>query len=606
MDRKARENQNMPLTLEMHLSDLSLRDTASKELEGMYNLLKKRLENRLVNSRAVFVEYSLHDASHSRSIIHSIERFLGETRIQKLSATDTFMLLACAYAHDYGMIKTFNKIYELLGSEQFKEYLEKNEESSSILDKDDIEAIRNLLHHIREERPNVALDSLYLSIMHVIQLYLRPTHPEGVVNIKNEFEGLFSEHLKRRFVYGSEGITEICMCHGKDFDSLFEMAQHADGIIGDDFHPRFIAAMIRLGDLLDLDNDRFPEWFLKEALKEDTVISDLSILHARKHESITHLLITDQIIDIEAHCDSIESGFETAMLVSQWTDAIKEECEKLVLHWSNITQPDFGLPPGNVDVRIYVDNQEFSSVNQVLQMQMSQERVMDLLEGTSIYQNQYVGIRELLQNAVDASLIQMWIDIQQNRYKSLGISKDSIKKGTMKLAEFAKIEKSNEIFGNYDITIELIKNLDKKRVEVVIKDRGVGISKEDLKYIADIGSSRENNTSRKKILNTMPAWLSPSGIFGIGLQSVFQLTECIEFYTRQHNLPERKIALFSYGKNRGRLVESVVPPNKDGLYYNNSIPGTNAKIIINPEKILSKPLNHYDLEFDKGDQLDII
>ena len=304
------------------------------------------------------------------------------------------------------------------------------------------------------------------------------------------------------------------------------------------------------------------------------------------------------------------------MLVSHWTDALVEECKKLVLHWSKIAQPDFGLAPGNVNIKILVDKKDYSSEYKVLQMQMSQERVMNLLKGTSIYQNQYVGIRELIQNAVDASLIQLWEDINQNRYKAYGLTKDSVKKTPLTLERFSQIDKSYELFNNYTITVEIIRNYDKNRVEVVVKDRGVGISKEDVKYIAEIGYS-DKNSVRKRFIQGMPEWLRPSGIFGIGLQSVFQITDCLEFYTRQPNQPERKIALYSFdGTNRGRLEISEVPPNIDGMYYDNAVPGTNAKIIINKDKVLhglttnkgsvGNQLMHYDLEFDTGDELDIL
>ena len=55
----------------------------------------------------------------------------------------------------------------------------------------------------------------------------------------------------------------------------------------------------------------------------------------------------------------------------------------------------------------------------------------------------------------------------------------------------------------------------------------------------------------EKILD-MPSWLKPSGIFGIGLQSAFQLTDRIEFYTRRPNEPERLIVFHSYGRNHGK------------------------------------------------------
>lgn len=115
-------------------------------------------------------------------------------------------------------------------------------------------------------------------------------------------------------------------------------------------------------------------------------------------------------------------------------------------------------------------------------------------------------------------------------------------------------------------------------------------------------------------MDTMPDWLKPAGIFGIGLQSVFQLTDCIEFYTRQHNLPELLIALHSYGKSKGQIVIHEVAPNMDGLYYDNAIPGTNVKIVIDPVKIKGfddkkkswDDFIYYDPEFDFGNELDII
>lgn len=608
-----------PLTLETHLETLS-RDSNNrkiKNLNSLYQLLKDRMINILTNSRGIYVDYSYHDSSHSEKLIQIIERFLGKSRIERLSATDTFMLLICAYSHDYGMAKTYIKVYEILGSDSFKEYLEREEQAVRALDKDDMKAIKQLLHHLRNNKPNIPLQSLYRSILHVIQLYLRPSHADDVVNITEDFKGLFSENLQQRFIKGSEGISDICMCHGKDFESIMHLSYRADGIVGDDFHPRFIAAMIRLADLLDLDNSRFPEWFLKESLKHESIVPELSALHAKKHEAITHLLITDEKIDIEAKCYSKDSGFETAALVAEWTDSLKKECEKLVVNWHAIVQKDFGNAPGNLTIRIFVDGKDYSSSAKRFKMQMSQEAVMTLLEGTSIYQNRYVGIRELIQNAVDASLLQLWQDLQQNRYTKMDITKDSIKNNDVTLSFLAQKGVVSAIFNNYDINVEVIKNLKDKQIEIVIKDKGIGISLDDLPYIANIGSS-SNNVHKRKIMKNMPEWIQPSGLFGIGLQSVFQISDCIEFYTRQHNQPERRIALYSYGRNRGRIEVNEVLPNEDFVFYNNSIPGTNAKIIINPDKIYigednktnSKSNNpqlvYFDNDFHNNERFDII
>ena len=608
------------MTLEQHFKNLSEASDNNKieNLRSLYQLLKTRLINILTNSRGIYVDYSYHDSSHSEKLIQIIERFLGRERISRLSATDTFMLLVCAYSHDYGMAKTYTKIYEILNSDSFKEYLEKEEQTPKALDQDDIKAIKTLLYHLRDNKPNAPLAALYKAILHVIQLYLRPTHSDDVMDIVSDFRGLFAENLQQRFIQGSEGIADICMCHGHDFKNVMDLSYCADGIVGDDFHPRFIAAMIRLADLLDLDNGRFPEWFLKETLKHQSIIPELSALHARKHEAITHLLITDERIDIEAKCYSDNHGFETASLVAEWTDSLKRECKELVINWYAIAQKDFGNAPGNINVKILVDGKDYYSSVKIFKMQMSQEKVMTLLEGTSIYQNRYVGIREILQNAVDASLLQLWLDLQQNRYAKSGITKDSTKSTEMTLSYLANAGVVSTIFNNYDIMVEVIKNIPDKRVIVVIKDKGVGISLEDIPYIANIGSSADN-AHKQKIMKNMPEWLRPSGLFGIGLQSVFQITDCVEFYTRQYNQPERRIALYSYGRNRGRVEVNEVIPEEDLVFYNNSIPGTNAKIVINPDKIYiseednldpsnkERPkLEYFDNDFHSNSRLDII
>ena len=171
------------------------------------------------------------------------------------------MLLVCAYAHDYGMAQTANKIYDILGSPEFESFLKDIEDHQYELDNEDAKAVKNLLFHLNENKPNIPLKEMYYSITLVIQLYLRQKHWKDIGGIKENFQGLFKEHVKGRFVQGSEGIIEICMCHGQSFHSMFHLSQRSNGIVGDEFHPRFIAAMLRLGDLLDLDNSRFPYWF---------------------------------------------------------------------------------------------------------------------------------------------------------------------------------------------------------------------------------------------------------------------------------------------------------------------------------------------------------
>ncbi len=114
----------------------------------------------------------------------------------------------------------------------------------------------------------------------------------------------------------------------------------------------------------------------------------------------------------------------------------------------------------------------------------------------------------------------------------------------------------------------------------------------------------------------MPRWLKPSGVFGIGLQSVFQLTDRIVFYTRRPNEPERMIVFNSYGRNYGKIEIREINPVNNRIRYDNSIPGTNVKIAVDPQKLLiysegemktaSDHMLYYDMEFDNGSVLDAL
>lgn len=182
----------------------------------------------------------------------------------------------------------------------------------------------------------------------------------------------------------------------------------------------------------------------------------------------------------------------------------------------------------------------------------------------------------LLKRRIEEQLLQLWNDLIQNRYSSCGLSRENVLRG-FDLFDLLDKEKA-AVFGNYDITVEVIEDKLRGQVIVVVKDKGIGINTKDVQYIADIGSSKEKNIRVRRLMRRMPAWLKPSGVFGIGLQSVFQLTDCIEFYTRQHNQPERQISIYSYGRNQGKIETKIVSEYDDDLYFDNAIPGTNVGI----------------------------
>ena len=60
-----------------------------------------------------FTHYSLHDVSHSISILQYIYMLLGKDKIDFLSVGDLWLLLEAAYSHDIGMSVTYSDLIEI-------------------------------------------------------------------------------------------------------------------------------------------------------------------------------------------------------------------------------------------------------------------------------------------------------------------------------------------------------------------------------------------------------------------------------------------------------------------------------------------------------------
>lgn len=296
--------------------------------------------------------------------------------------------------------------------------------------------------------------------------------------------------------------------------------------------------------------------------------------------------------------------------MNQWLAMLDNECDFVTKQWAEIAPSDFGRPPCLQKKKVFVQAAPnaayvpYDSTNHRLQMQMPQEKVLKLLEGTNIYDDQYVGIRELVQNAVDASLLQMWYDLTHNKYAYL-IQKNQI---NARENHIGITDIPQEIFRFYDILVELIRDYKEKKIYVVIKDKGIGIDKGDIEFMANIGESKEKNKRIRKIMRNMPEWLKPAGIFGIGLQSVFQLTDAIEFYSRRPNQPERKIVFYSMGKNRGRIEVRDLHEEENHIFYDNYMQGTNVKFAVNCDKLWENKdkFLYYDPHFDEDSKFEAV
>jgi hypothetical protein len=513
----------MATQLIKHLQECAKTDEIYKPLESQWTFDERLIAKALQNVSVYFPHYSRHDESHSRQILVHIERLLGAENISKLTATDTWLLLEAAYLHDIGMIISDEHLKN--DYDEIKKYVEKTKH----LENGDTLIVMNALLASKEKTASSVFASVDISPFHAVKLlreiiadFYRTKHPERANSIILEpldigLNSPRNELLPRRF-FGLLG--KICAYHGASFEKLMELPKQQVGIGIDDCHPRFIACLLRLGDLLDLDDNRFCPVMMKMAGE----LPRISEAHHQKHLAIRHFRADPELIEVEADCPSYESYIET----TKWFGWLREEVKNQMGKWFDIVPSrDFGLLPSVGDLKAHLKDWQVFSEDKRPQFTLDRDRMFELLQGAGIYDGKEQAMRELLQNAVDATLIRIWREHGEdtNPKPTSFIKRDSAppRDGAVRgiLEKYpldVKIEKENEEeqFNYWRITIT---------------DQGTGISRHDLEFLMSMGSSKKNHKKRA-IAEKMPIWMKPSGIFGIGFHSVFLLTNEVIIETR--------------------------------------------------------------------------
>lgn len=556
---------NYRYTLESHLKKLCELNNEYQNLYDTWELNKKTCCSILKTVVMNFPHYSLHDDTHSENIIDNIEMLLGEDRIKRLSPTETWMILHCAYLHDFGMAVLCKSIENQWGSEEFKEYIN---DTKVYGDKDMIKAINyieNLDKNLQDESFEIIWPlKIRTYVTYIVADYFRSKHS----SLTKEYLDMISEWgidishaglIQDRLI---KLIGEISLLHTKSFDEVRNLDYQANGYKSDYIHPRFIAEMLRIGDLLDLDNGRFCEYFEKVNGK----LPETSEEHKKKHKSTRHILVTPQVIEITADCPDNRVYRQTR----SWFDWIDDEINNMTIYWTEIIPKNLGgyapkfqkrdiLLNGRKDINNLID----------LKFEISQEKAFGLLEGSNIYKDNYVFIREFIQNAVDASKIQLWRDLKNEVYSS------PLNNGlNIGLSNIMPFDIKKEIYDNYTIEIETFEK--KNDVEIVIRDRGTGISIDTLKSMSKVGSSYNGNKRLKKEILEMPAWLRPTGGFGVGLQSAFLVNDNFNVYTKSEGSDPIEIIFKSRKETEGYIQVHTTDKNiKRGSEFHISIPKNN-------------------------------
>ena len=562
---------HMPFTIERQLMAYKSHPEHDIQHEVLWTTWchnKRMLEQLLRWTLVSFPMYSRHDESHSTSVLRNMERILGEERIKRLSATDAFALLHVAYEHDIGMCITDADREKIVSSPEFLEMLERVSQGSDQMLAAYVQLIKGCCPE--EVQPDRLLTEqetyhrtlrknlkIYHAMTELLTMYQRAEHgqiaqrrlQETLTSPKSRLSEQFCvSDISNRIFYW---IAECAALHTVwEFDEILRLPFEDDGAASDKLHPRFVAVMLQLGDALDMDCGRFP--FLMEEFSGQ--LSAETKKHLKKHESIRMLCISDRKIEVRANCE--DHG--VSRLIQAECRGIDQILRNASYHWSEIAPEDLpGMLPSFELSEMTVQGARIPPQLINASFRISQKKAFSLLEGSNIYMHKLVFLREILQNAFDATKLQYWKDylglLSPRDNGSVGAVRTSGRGGSEVLFDAAKrlpLEHYPVVVkltvcsatgeNAYDPPATAAKAADimdnfarspyhNFGVRVEVQDCGIGIGESDLSFIANLGTESKD---RQNLKAHMPDVLYPTGSFGIGLQSIFLAADHFHMRTR--------------------------------------------------------------------------
>lgn len=348
--------------------------TRNKWVKDIYEAAVKYMQD----VRRTFQNYTLHDETHILNVIDAMGGLLGN-QIQQLTVGEAELLILAACLHDLGMV------YD----EEEKEKYYKDEE-----------ACRKFL---REYYPELLGYSAEDWTEDNRKWYLRTIHPFRL------FEVLQNEAWKELFnqcpleTVPKRCIIAVCQAHGENSVELYNNSELRH-LVANDVDPLFCALLLRLGDLLDFDDTRAPR-----ILYNYVTCNEESRMEWDKHRASAGFCYSEYPsvggLPYKACC--MNPGVEHAIRdYLDWIDEELSNCIKLQKYCGKEWQQKFPFP--RMVLRDEIESDGYMSGD--FCMSIDHTQVLKFLTGENLYDNSDVFVRELLQNAIDATLLRGEMD----------------------------------------------------------------------------------------------------------------------------------------------------------------------------------------------------
>jgi molecular chaperone HtpG len=390
-----------------------------KEKESVYwgkiVELRTEIENWLSYIPQTFPHYTRHTVQHSDAILVQLSKLLfredsAKRPVVNLSAVETYILLAAAYLHDAGMVTSDRNKQQILQSEQWKIWTN-NDEPGAKRSKQ-IDAFRNGQIPSDGNVRNFLAD---VQTRFLIAEFIRRTH-----HLRAREFMVQNENQLGRFALGDSvllrAIADVCVAHGLRQSELEDRDRYPErtDIRDEQVNLRFLAILLRLGDLLDLSTDRACPLLMNASCP----LPSESLAHWTQYQRITHRLTSPDRIEITAQCQNQDEH----RYLKDWCQWLVSEVQNAtVLMARSSRHNDWQAPTTTIDRPDQTIRLEPAPNAQYIpsswRFELDPELVFQRLI-TDLYAEPDSFIRELIQNALDATRCQMYLDLRKEGHES--------------------------------------------------------------------------------------------------------------------------------------------------------------------------------------------
>lgn len=498
--------------------------------------------------RDTFPTYTLHNHTHAENVIGLMEDLLGE-RIKDVRPLEAAILILSAYFHDIGMVYSDDERDMIQHEQTFADFVNSSPKARTRL----------------YETSPIPNDEL-------VEQYCRAHHAERVYQFLHSAESLNPNSFDWRSNSILNALGLVCESHNWPFEVL--TPHKFDTTFLGNCDLLFVATILRIADILDFDNSRSP----------DSIYQILQLSSARDSRgSISNAQWRNHLCCDGFHFERQRPGYRIKILAAPDHPAVESDIRSFtsiintelsacatVIKMCGDRWIDFQLP-SSIDTSGIVSK---GYLYDDFQFTLDRDTILELFMGENLYSEPMSFIRELLQNAIDAT-----------RSRSV----------------LANTRPEDEGWA-----IECTSWLDSEGyVWFRVDDQGIGMDLSVIKsYLLNVGRSYYSSDDfRAELAAHRPGFRSsivPISRFGVGLLSCFLVGDRVEISTKKWRSesdrpPAIRCSFDSVGNFAIVQTNPNIPnpmPNHGGLQegYRSSA-GTSVAVRIDPKKFGGRVLS---------------